>query len=370
MSWEDFKAKFCKRHVPTGLLGIMREKFLLLKQGSMPVMEYLDKFTTLARYAPGETDTEEKKKERFLNGLHDEMQCTLVVLAFPDLESLANAAIMLENKRKAAYENRKRKLMLQQGGPSNQRSRSAPPSRPAPPLQRTPPPAPRPNYPNRQIYPQRPGGGNNFNNNNPNRRNHPARAPGSGCYTCGQSEHFSRDCPTKRLPAPRPNATKMNQGPARGAPGGKPAQRRQGNMARGRLNHVNAEDALEAPDIVLGTFPVNSVPATVLFDSGASHSFVTEPFVKKSGMRPSVMRRPMLVQIPGSTTKTNLVCKDVPIDIQGVPFHAELIVLGAQGLEVILGMNWMVVHRGQIDCVRKAITMTNEDGIEIEYVAT
>ena len=141
-------------------------------------------------------------------------------------------------------------------------------------------------------------------------------------------------------------------------------------MARGRLNHVNAEDALEAPDIVLGTFPVNSVPATVLFDSGASHSFVTEPFVKKSGMRPSVMRRPMLVQIPGSTTKTNLVCKDVPIDIQGVPFHAELIVLGAQGLEVILGMNWMAVHRDQIDCVRKAITMSNADGIEVEYVAT
>ena len=49
VSWEDFKIKFRKRHVPTGLLSIMREKFLQLRQGGMSVMEYLDKFTTLAR---------------------------------------------------------------------------------------------------------------------------------------------------------------------------------------------------------------------------------------------------------------------------------------------------------------------------------
>jgi hypothetical protein len=34
----------------------------------------------------------------------------------------------------------------------------------------------------------------------------------------------------------------------------------------GRLNHVNAAEAEEAPDVVLGTFLVNSVPAKILFD--------------------------------------------------------------------------------------------------------
>ena len=79
MAWDAFKGKFLKRYVPAGLISIMREKFLQLKQGSMSVNEYLEKFTTLARYAPAETDTEDKKKERFLNGLHDELQCVLVV---------------------------------------------------------------------------------------------------------------------------------------------------------------------------------------------------------------------------------------------------------------------------------------------------
>jgi hypothetical protein len=39
------------------------------------------------------------------------------------------------------------------------------------------------------------------------------------------------------------------------------------------------QQAQDAPGIVLDTFPVNSVPATVLFDSEASHSFITEQFV-------------------------------------------------------------------------------------------
>jgi hypothetical protein len=47
---------------------------------------------------------------------------------------------------------------------------------------------------------------------------------------------------------------------------------------------MNVEEAQEATDIVLGMFPVNSVLARVLFDSRASHSFVTQLFVDKSGL--------------------------------------------------------------------------------------
>ncbi|WP_108258475.1 pepsin/retropepsin-like aspartic protease family protein [Mangrovicoccus ximenensis] len=33
-----------------------------------------------------------------------------------------------------------------------------------------------------------------------------------------------------------------------------------------RVNHASAEEAQAAPEVVLGTFPVNSIPATVLFE--------------------------------------------------------------------------------------------------------
>ena len=91
-------------------------------------------------------------------------------------------------------------------------------------------------------------------------------------------------------------------------------------------------------------FPVNSVLALVLFDSGASYSFVTEPFARKSGMVPTLLHRPMMVQIPGATTKANLSCNETPIDIQGARFHADLVLLGKEGIEVVLGMDWMAVN--------------------------
>jgi hypothetical protein len=48
---------------------------------------------------------------------------------------------------------------------------------------------------------------------------------------------------------------------------------------RGRVNHVSVEQAQNDSGVVLGTFPVNSIPAIVLFDSGASHSIITDQFV-------------------------------------------------------------------------------------------
>ena len=43
---------------------------------------------------------------------------------------------------------------------------------------------------------------------------------------------------------------------------------------------MTAESAVEAPNVVIGTFMVNSHPATVLFDTGATHSFITKSFAE------------------------------------------------------------------------------------------
>jgi hypothetical protein len=43
----------------------------------------------------------------------------------------------------------------------------------------------------------------------------------------------------------------------------------------GRLNHLEAEAIQEIPGMIVGTFPVKSHLAEVLFDTGATHSFIT-----------------------------------------------------------------------------------------------
>ena len=108
MMWEDFKTRFSRAHVPPGLIKRMRDEFRELKQGRMNVVEYRDKFLNLSRYAPDEVDTDEKKKERFLNGLHEEMQPVLVNIPFADLKALVDSAIQMEGKLTQITENRKR----------------------------------------------------------------------------------------------------------------------------------------------------------------------------------------------------------------------------------------------------------------------
>jgi hypothetical protein len=70
------------------------------------------------------------------------------------------------------------------------------------------------------------------------------------------------------------------------------------SYSRGKVNHVDAEPAQENPKVVIGMFLVNSVPTSVLFDSGASHSFITSQFVAQHNIPISLMPRHMLVSSP------------------------------------------------------------------------
>ena len=86
-------------------------------------------------------------------------------------------------------------------------------------------------------------------------------------------------CCSRRLPAtsPRPNT---NQAMVR-APPPKAFNTNTRPVGKAvRVNHVKVDKAEEAPDVILGTLPVNSVPAKVLFDTGASHSFISQLFAQ------------------------------------------------------------------------------------------
>jgi hypothetical protein len=63
--------------------------------------------------------------------------------------------------------------------------------------------------------------------------------------------------------------------------------------------HVSVEAAQENPQVVLGMFLVNSIPASVLFDSGASHCFISAQFVAKHSVPMQHMKQNMLVTSQG-----------------------------------------------------------------------
>jgi hypothetical protein len=67
------------------------------------------------------------------------------------------------------------------------------------------------------------------------------------------------------------------------------------NYARGRVNHIAVEEAQEAPDVVLGMFLINTTTTVVLFNSGASHSFISVAYVEKHNLPISLLKCQMIV---------------------------------------------------------------------------
>jgi hypothetical protein len=55
------------------------------------------------------------------------------------------------------------------------------------------------------------------------------------------------------------------------------------------------EEAQEAPDVVIGTFFINDTSVAVLFDSGASHSFIPTTYVEKHNLPIALLRCQMIV---------------------------------------------------------------------------
>jgi hypothetical protein len=66
----------------------------------------------------------------------------------------------------------------------------------------------------------------------------------------------------------------------------------------------SVEEAQEAPDVVIGMFLVNDTSTVVLFDSGASYSFIFAAYVGKHNLPLALLRCQMIV----SSLSTNHKC--------------------------------------------------------------
>jgi hypothetical protein len=111
------------------------------------------------------------------------------------------------------------------------------------------------------------------------------------------------------------------------------------NFTRSRINHVAIEEAQEAPNVILGTFLVNSNTTIILFNPGASHSFISATYVSKYNLPVSLSKCHMVVCSPGGDMLARQLCPKVNIKIRGVDFIANLIILDSKRIDVILGMD-------------------------------
>jgi hypothetical protein len=106
----------------------------------------------------------------------------------------------------------------------------------------------------------------------------------------------------------------------------------------------------------------------VLFDSGASHSFIFATYVAKHNLPLALLRCQMIVSSLRGDMPARQLCPKVNLKITGVDFVTNFIVLELKGIDVILGMDWLRKHNVLIDCAKKSVKLTTPEGKEMEFV--
>jgi hypothetical protein len=109
---------------------------------------------------------------------------------------------------------------------------------------------------------------------------------------------------------------------------------------------------------MMGTFLVANHPAIILFDFGASHTFISKKFVEKHCIPYTKSREGFTIHSPGGQIFTKDVAYQVPVTLAERDFPTNMIVLKGQDIDVILGMNWLAQHKAILNTDLRTIRLS------------
>jgi hypothetical protein len=72
----------------------------------------------------------------------------------------------------------------------------------------------------------------------------------------------------------------------------------------------------EASDVLLGMFFINATSTVVLFDSRASHSFISVVYVEKHNLPITLLKCQMIISSPGGDMPARQLCPKVNLKIR------------------------------------------------------
>ncbi|XP_073270145.1 uncharacterized protein [Primulina huaijiensis] len=116
---------------------------------------------------------------------------------------------------------------------------------------------------------------------------------------------------------------------------------------------MHAEQA--EPDTTLITA---GIATYALLDSGATHSFISESFVKELRILPVDVESGFRVTVPSAEHMiSSSVVKDVELKLQKYIIRADLIVLPTPEFDIILGMDCLTLNVSTIDFRRRTVSI-------------
>jgi hypothetical protein len=130
-------------------------------------------------------------------------------------------------------------------------------------------------------------------------------------------------------------------------------------IRQGKLNFTAMSDIPEGASVLTGTFSINDTPVKILFDSGATHSFIREKLISKLGFKGSYTTSSYKIITPGGQITSNILIRGVSLGLGSKIISTNLIVINFVGMNVILGMEWMNRHKVILDISDRVVEINS-----------
>jgi hypothetical protein len=133
------------------------------------------------------------------------------------------------------------------------------------------------------------------------------------------------------------------------------SQQRGPTPQTGRANYTTVDEIPTGEEVLAGTFFLNERPIIILFDYGASHDFMSSTYAKKAKLSLMASRVLYVISTPNSRVDPDRIVQKVSLELSEGIFSTNLIILSDQGIDVILGMSWMKMHRLVLDIAGRLV---------------
>jgi hypothetical protein len=131
------------------------------------------------------------------------------------------------------------------------------------------------------------------------------------------------------------------------------------HVRQGKLNFTTMSDIPEGASVLRVTLSINDTPIKILFDSGGTHSFISENLLGKMGWKGSHTNSAYMIITPGGQITSTILIRGVCLGLGSKIVPTNLIAISLAGMDVILGMDWMTQHKVVLDISDRVVEINS-----------